>query len=336
MSNIFSRVFSLFILTLLLGVSSSVAQQRYFRIIEFRIDSELVQDYRVAFKVGERMIRPTTDKDKIFVPDAVQNADSIYFYFSADGEAFAIGPIAITGYLDSDDRKINYSVSITHGEGACVKYTLRREPWIRPGTDQFADPITFSKTKGCTPVSGKLLDLTLPACARIGAGEDARVARAADASPTPVDQSAGAASVAPRDPRDGRVVGGSAELVVDSNGNKSIRRPKVWLAYSVQDKGNTSSEKAVRVDLSPDAEKLLDNYWDFLLNVRDLGGNRLQKLNDEYLRTLASVRETHVKTPYGERALSDYEADDLVEFMRQAFISFHEKRLSQPNPEPSN
>ncbi|MCC7306990.1 MAG: hypothetical protein IT173_05455, partial [Acidobacteria bacterium] len=220
MSNIFSRVFSLFILTLLLGVSSSVAQQRYFRIIEFRIDSELVQDYRVAFKVGERMIRPTTDKDKIFVPEAVQNADSIYFYLSADGEAFAIGPIAITGYLDSDDRKIDYSVSITHGEGACVKYTLRREPWIRPGTDQFADPITFSKTKGCTPVSGKLLDLTLPACARIGAGEDASVARAANASPTPIEQSMGAASVAPRDPHDGRVVGESAEVIINTEGEE--------------------------------------------------------------------------------------------------------------------
>lgn len=178
--------------------------------------------------------------------------------------------------------------------------------------------ITILAMSGCTQANaGKISDVGVP-------------------SPTPVDQSIGAASVTPRDPHDGRVVGGSAELVVDSDGNKSIRRPNVWLAYSVQDKGNTSSEKTVRVDLSPDAEKLLDSYWDFLLNIRNLGGNRLQKLNDEYLRTLASVRETHVKTPYGERALSDYEADDLVEFMRQAFISFHEKRLSQPNPELSN
>ncbi|HMM79031.1 MAG TPA: hypothetical protein PKC65_03300 [Pyrinomonadaceae bacterium] len=175
--------------------------------------------------------------------------------------------------------------------------------------------------------------LAMTGCTQTRAGENSDLGVP---SPTPIDQSMGAASVAPRDPHDGHVVGGSAKLVVDSDGNKSISRPNVWLEYSVQGEGNTYSEKAVRVDLSPDAEKLLDNYWHFLLNVRELEGNRLQKLNDEYLRTLASVRETHVRTPFGERALTDYEADDLVEFMRQAFISFHEKRLSQPNPEPSN
>jgi hypothetical protein len=156
-----------------------------------------------------------------------------------------------------------------------------------------------------------------------------------DPAPTPIDRTAGAVSIAPRDPHDGRVVGEAPEIVLNMHGEEKLPRPKVWLEYPVEDKVNEASDKRVRVDLSPQTEKLLDAHWQVLFDIiekkRDAPDLTVAKWT-----TIASVRETKVNTPLGERRISDYEAEDLVSFIQDSFIKYFEKRSTEQTSESSN
>jgi len=151
---------------------------------------------------------------------------------------------------------------------------------------------------------------------------------------TPVDRTTGAVSIAPRGSHDGRVAGEVPAVIVNADGEKKLSRPKVWLEYSAEEKANEPSGRSVRVDLSPETEKLLDAHWQVLFDIIEKKPDA-PDLTVAKWRTIASVKETKVNTPFGQRRISDYEAEDLVSFVQSSFLEFFEKKLSeQPNSEP--
>lgn len=136
-------------------------------------------------------------------------------------------------------------------------------------------------------------------------------------SPTPILETRGAVSEvkAPRSPTDGKVVAdettGSSEH--DSAHRGLPVRPKLKLQYRVPGTDQDPSEKIVLVALPPGAEKVLDSFWTFLLTVNK--DTDLIVINNKLWHAREDLHHIRINTPFGEREISEYEAEDLVKYL---------------------